>query len=207
MRVGTRQRIDPVVLAAFGCIVALLLIGSLYSSNFLSPAYLVQQLQVASFLGVITCRSHVGCPPWPYRSVNPLGSGDGRYDVNRGERLGRNRSGAGYSDRHRVWPWDRSPKWLWRRLSSRALHDFYSCYQCYRPGTDGSPHEWIRPPGSRHRRDAPDRRWPITGRYTQYGLGLADSRPLCGSVPDPIDLRPSRLRHRQLRVGGLPLWC
>ena len=55
VRVGTRQRIDPVVLAAFGCIVALLLIGSLYSPNFLSPAYLVQQLQVASFLGVITC--------------------------------------------------------------------------------------------------------------------------------------------------------
>jgi ribose transport system ATP-binding protein len=53
MRVGTRKRIDPVVLAAFGCIVALLLIGSLYSSNFLSPAYLLQQLQVASFLGVI----------------------------------------------------------------------------------------------------------------------------------------------------------
>ena len=74
------------------------------------------------------------------------------------------------------------PQWRWRRLSSRPLHDFYSCYKCYRPGTDGSPHEWIRPPGSRHRRDAPDRRWPITGRYTQYGLGLADSRPLCGSV-------------------------
>ncbi|HXZ18217.1 MAG TPA: ABC transporter permease [Roseiarcus sp.] len=38
---------------AFGCIVALLLVGSLYSRNFLSLEYLLQQLKVASFLGVI----------------------------------------------------------------------------------------------------------------------------------------------------------
>ena len=40
-------------LSAFGCIVVLLLLGSLYSTNFLSPDYLLQQLQVASFLGLI----------------------------------------------------------------------------------------------------------------------------------------------------------
>jgi len=48
-----RKRIDPAIAAAFGCIIALLLIGSLYSSSFLSPQYLLQQLKVASFLGVI----------------------------------------------------------------------------------------------------------------------------------------------------------
>jgi ribose transport system permease protein len=47
------QHIDPPIAAAFACIVALLLIGSLYSSSFLSPEYLLQQLKVASFLGVI----------------------------------------------------------------------------------------------------------------------------------------------------------
>jgi ribose transport system ATP-binding protein len=47
------KRIDPVVLAVFGCIAALLFVGSFYSSNFLSPQYLLQQLQVASFLGII----------------------------------------------------------------------------------------------------------------------------------------------------------
>ena len=31
----------------------LLLVGSLYSANFLSPEYLLQQLKVASFLGII----------------------------------------------------------------------------------------------------------------------------------------------------------
>ncbi len=53
MRSRILRWIDPVVLAAFGCIIALLFIGSLYSSNFLSPDYLLQQLQVASFLGII----------------------------------------------------------------------------------------------------------------------------------------------------------
>lgn len=47
------RRSDPAVLTAFGCIVLLLLVGSLYSPSFLSPEYLLQQLKVASFLGVI----------------------------------------------------------------------------------------------------------------------------------------------------------
>ncbi|WP_263490792.1 ABC transporter permease [Mesorhizobium sp. CA10] len=47
------RRADPAVLTAFACIVVLLLLGSLYSRNFLSPEYLLQQLKVASFLGVI----------------------------------------------------------------------------------------------------------------------------------------------------------
>lgn len=41
------------VLAGALCTVALLLIGSLYSKNFLSLDYLLLQLQIASFLGVI----------------------------------------------------------------------------------------------------------------------------------------------------------
>jgi ribose transport system permease protein len=48
-----RSRIDPAVATAFACIVLLLALGSLYSASFLSPAYLLQQLKVASFLGVI----------------------------------------------------------------------------------------------------------------------------------------------------------
>ena len=48
-----RRHVDPAIAAAFGCIVVLLLLGSLYSSSFLSPPYLLQQLKVASFLGGI----------------------------------------------------------------------------------------------------------------------------------------------------------
>jgi ribose transport system permease protein len=53
MQARILKRIDPIVLAVFGCIIALLAVGSFYSSNFLSPEYLLQQLQVASFLGII----------------------------------------------------------------------------------------------------------------------------------------------------------
>jgi len=53
MTAELRRRIDPAVLAAFGCILLLLLGGSLYSRNFLSPEYLLQQVNVASFLGII----------------------------------------------------------------------------------------------------------------------------------------------------------
>lgn len=48
-----RQRVDLPVVTAFGCIALLLLVGSLYSPNFLSPEYLLQQLKVGAFLGVI----------------------------------------------------------------------------------------------------------------------------------------------------------
>ena len=48
-----RPKLDPIVMAVFGCNVVILLLGSLYSSSFLSADYLLQQLNVASFLGVI----------------------------------------------------------------------------------------------------------------------------------------------------------
>ena len=50
---GARRHFDPAVAWAFGCVVLVLLVGSLYSRSFLSPDYLLQQLKVASFLGVI----------------------------------------------------------------------------------------------------------------------------------------------------------
>ncbi len=46
-------RIDRPVLLAFACVVVLLLGGSLYTSSFLSPDYLLKQLQLGAFLGVI----------------------------------------------------------------------------------------------------------------------------------------------------------
>src|SRR5829696_945351 len=51
---GTLMRsVEPAVVMAFGCIIALLFFGSLYSTSFISPEFLLQQLKVASFLGVI----------------------------------------------------------------------------------------------------------------------------------------------------------
>jgi ribose transport system permease protein len=45
--------LDKATLIAFGCIILLLAVGAVFDPNFLSPDYLVQQLQTASFLGVI----------------------------------------------------------------------------------------------------------------------------------------------------------
>lgn len=52
-RVPLRERANLPIFVSFACIAVLLLVGSLYSSSFLSPEYLLQQLKVASFLGVI----------------------------------------------------------------------------------------------------------------------------------------------------------
>ena len=51
-RLAIRPADLPLVIAS-GFIVVILLAGSLYNSSFLSPHYLVQQLQVASFLGIV----------------------------------------------------------------------------------------------------------------------------------------------------------
>jgi ribose transport system permease protein len=53
MLAAIRRHMDPMVLAVFGFIALLLFAGSLYSVNFLSADYLLQQINVASFLGII----------------------------------------------------------------------------------------------------------------------------------------------------------
>lgn len=53
MATMTIPRLDKATLTAFGLIAVLLFVGALAEPNFLSRDYLVQQLQVASFLGII----------------------------------------------------------------------------------------------------------------------------------------------------------
>lgn len=53
MRQKLLPKVDNAVLIAFGCIVLLLTLGGIAKPGFLSASYLVQQLQVAAFLGVI----------------------------------------------------------------------------------------------------------------------------------------------------------
>src|SRR3954453_3069040 len=58
LRLRTSRHL-PVMAGAL-CTVALLLVGSLYSSNFLSLDYLLLQLQIASFLGIIATGAMLG---------------------------------------------------------------------------------------------------------------------------------------------------
>jgi ribose transport system permease protein len=47
------KRLDKATMIAFACIVVLLFVGAIAEPNFLSVDYILQQLQVASFLGII----------------------------------------------------------------------------------------------------------------------------------------------------------
>ena len=77
------RRLDLPLLVASGCIVAILLAGSLYNSSFLSPHYLIQQLQVASFLGIVASGAmlvillgHIDLSvPWTLTAGAMLGTG------------------------------------------------------------------------------------------------------------------------------------
>ncbi|HVZ02173.1 MAG TPA: ABC transporter permease [Dongiaceae bacterium] len=53
-RIPGLRSIDPAVATAFGCIILLLLIGAIINPSFLSPEYLLTQLQVASFLALMS---------------------------------------------------------------------------------------------------------------------------------------------------------
>jgi ribose transport system permease protein len=47
------RKIDRPIVIAFACIVALLLVGGMFSRNFTSPEYILLQLKVGAFLGII----------------------------------------------------------------------------------------------------------------------------------------------------------
>jgi hypothetical protein len=60
------------------CTLVLLLVGSLYSRNFLSPDYLLLQLQIASFLGIIATGAMLVILLGQHRPVGALGGDGGR---------------------------------------------------------------------------------------------------------------------------------
>ena len=47
------RKIDRPIVIAFACIVALLLVGGMFSRSFMSPEYILLQLKVGAFLGII----------------------------------------------------------------------------------------------------------------------------------------------------------
>ena len=92
-RTGSCKRIDRPVAIAFACIVALLLVGSLYSRSFLSPEYLLQQLKVASFLGVIATGMMIVILLGQIDLSVPWVGRGRRHDVDGRDRLGAGRRG------------------------------------------------------------------------------------------------------------------
>ena len=81
--------LDNSVLVALGAIVVVLLIGSYYLPAFLSPAYLVLQLRIAAFLGIVAAGADGGDPARPHRPVDPLDDDGHGHDGDDAGRDGR----------------------------------------------------------------------------------------------------------------------
>ncbi len=84
-RLSERAKRNLPILVSASCIVLILIAGSLYNTSFLSPGYLVQQLEVASFLGIVAAGSmlviligHIDLSvPWTLAACAMLGTGLG----------------------------------------------------------------------------------------------------------------------------------
>ena len=148
------RKVDPAVATSFACIIALLVFGSLYSTSFLSPEYLLQQLKVASFLGVIATGMMLVIllgqidlsVPWTVATGAMMASAAAAFGpagvvlaIPFGILCGiADRAG----ERHR------------RRLSAHPLDDHHARHQCGRARADGGLHGRLLAAGFRIRGDA-----------------------------------------------------
>ncbi len=138
-----RGRVDPATLAAFACILVLLFAGSLYSQSFLSPEYLLQQLKVASFLGIIATGMMI---------VILLGQIDlsAPWAIAMGGMMSASASAWGPAGpwiaipvRRRLRRGARARQRIRRRVPAHPLDDRDARRQCGRAGADGRPHRRI----------------------------------------------------------------
>ena len=200
---GFVRALDPAVATAFGCIMLLLLLGSLYSTSFLSPEYLLQQLKVASFLGVIATGMMLVIllgqidlsVPWVVAVGGMMASAAAAYGT--GGMILAIPFGifCGVADR----PRQRHR----RRLSAHPLDDRHARHQRRRARADGGLHRRLLAAGFGVRGDAlPGDRLP-PARRAERGGRLGAARRGDRVPAHPHDLRPRRLRHRQPRARGL----
>ena len=146
---GFLRALDPAVATAFACILLLLLFGSLYSTSFLSPEYLLQQLKVASFLGVIATGMMMVIllgqidlsVPWVVAVGGMMSSAAAAYGT--GGVILAIPFGifCGVADR----PRQRHR----RRLSAHPLDDHHARHQCRRARADGRLHRRLLAAGFR----------------------------------------------------------
>ena len=158
--------------------IVLLLVGSLYSPNFLSPEYLLQQLKVASFLGVIATGMFIVIllgqidlsAPWVVAMGGMMSAAVTAY--------GPVGPGAGDSVRRRLRRGARVRQRRRRRLSAHPLDDHHAGDQCGRAGVDGRPHRRLLAAGFRLPRDAfhCDRRDGVRAAQRAHRLGAGRRR-------------------------------
>ena len=147
------KSVDKPVLIAFGFILVLLVAGSLYSSNFLSATYLLQQLQVASFLGIIASGvmlvillGHIDLSiPWVVTVGGMMSTAAAGWWGDAGRRALRSRSPCSAAS---IFGLAERPR---RRLPAHPLDDLHARHERGRPGAHGAAHRRLRAPGPRDR--------------------------------------------------------
>ena len=175
---------------------SLLLVGSLYSRSFLSPEYLLQQLKVASFLGVIATGTMMVILLGQIDLSVPWAVAVGGMMSTRGDRLGPGRRDLiaipfGVALRRCA----RARQRRRRRLSAHSLDDHHARGQRGRAGADGRPHRRLLAAGFvlAGDADARDRRRLL--RRAQRADRLGGGRRRRDLPAQPHDLRPRRLRR------------
>ena len=200
---GLLKRVDRPVAVAFACIVALLLVGSLYSRSFLSPEYLLQQLKVASFLGVIATGTMIVILLGQIDLSVPWVVAVGGMMSTAATGWGPVGESARHSLRRRLRRRARARQRLRRRLSAHPLDDRDARGQRGRAGADGRPHRRLLAAGFVVAGDARARDRRSRLRPAERADRLGGRRRRGGLPAQPHDLRPRGLRHRQPRARGL----
>ena len=193
----------PIVIASLFVLVILAL-GSAYTLAtqgnlaFLNPGYLLQQLQVGAFLGIVAAGmmvvillGHIDLSvPWTLAAAAMMATAvGGPLAIPVG--LGIGLAGR-HLQRHR------------RRLPARAVDDLHARRQRAAARPDGHAHRRLRAADPRHRADDLPRHRPRAGPADGApGLGAAVGGH---GVPAAAHrVRPLRLRDRQPRGRGLPV--
>ena len=202
-----RRRIDPAIAWAFGCIVIVLLVGSLYSSSFLSPEYLLQQLKVASFLGVIATGMMIVIllgqidlsVPWVVAVGGMMATAATGWGP-LGEITG---DPGGHRLRRRARARQRSR----RGVPAHPVDGRHPRGERRRAGTDGRAHRGLLAAGFVVAGDALHRHGPQRIRHSECAAGVGGGRRGRRLPADTHDVRSHGLRDRQPRARGLPLRC
>ena len=169
--------------------------------SFLSPEYLLQQLKVASFLGVIATGMMLVILLGQIDLSVPWVGGGRRHDGVGGGRL-RRRSARSLAIPFGIFCGvaDRPRQRHRRRLSAHPLDDHHARHQRRGAGADGRLHRRLLAAGFRLGRDAlPGDRLPAAGRaQCRRHLGGASARRPCSCSPARPSAAPStRIGNRE----------
>ena len=170
------RRVDRAVATAFGCILLLLLVGSLYSASFLSPEYLLQQLKVAAFLGVIATGmmlvillGHIDLSvPWAVSTGAMMACAAAAQGA-----LG---AAAGHPIRHPLRGGDRGRERGRRGVPAHPVDDHYAGDQCGRTRLDGGLYRGLLAAGLGVGRDALAGDWVPGAAGAECGGDLGAGR-------------------------------